>query len=79
MCDDEPITEEEFTRGIKKGKSKAPRMNGVNYDGIRVLSTINGNPVLQLYNVIWNGDRLPTAWKQITHHPHPQTRKARNL
>lgn len=56
--DNLPFTEEESARRIKKERSEAPGMDGVTYD------VIDDNSVLKFYNMMWNGDRLHTVWKQ---------------
>ncbi|KAG0711426.1 hypothetical protein GWK47_020634 [Chionoecetes opilio] len=52
VSDNMPITQEELVRSLEKASSSAPGMDGVTYDGIRFLTTIDGNPVLRLYNMI---------------------------
>ncbi|KAG0722660.1 hypothetical protein GWK47_005898 [Chionoecetes opilio] len=46
VSDNMPITEEELVGSLEKASSSAPGMDGVTYDGIRFLTTIDGNPVL---------------------------------
>ncbi|XP_068223148.1 probable RNA-directed DNA polymerase from transposon BS [Palaemon carinicauda] len=70
--DKKPISQEEFRRCLKNGKSTAPGMDGVTYDIIRFLATVHGNPVLRLYNMIWSGGSLPKMWKRAIMIPVPK-------
>ncbi|KAG0717636.1 putative RNA-directed DNA polymerase from transposon BS [Chionoecetes opilio] len=72
VSDNMPITEEELVGSLEKASSSAPGTDGVTYDGIRFLTTIDGNPVLRLYNMIWRGGRLPTPWKKAIIVPIPK-------
>ena len=73
--DDKPITKVEFHRAVKIGKSTSPGMDGITYDIIRFLSSISGNPVLKLYNMIWSGGNLPKMWKRAIMVPVPKPGK----
>ena len=64
LSDNKPITQVEFERAMKKGKSTAPGEDGITYKVIKFLSTVDGNPILRLYNMIWEGGRIPRAWKR---------------
>ncbi|XP_064095186.1 uncharacterized protein LOC135207387 [Macrobrachium nipponense] len=76
-CDDKLFTEQELQETLKSGKSTAPGLDGITYNAIRFLTTVSGNPVLKLYNMIWSGQPIPKAWKKSLIIPVPKTRKAR--
>lgn len=75
ICDDKPITEEELQKCLKQGKSSSPGIDGITYNVIRFLTTIAGNPILKLYNMIWNGNPIPKAWKKAVIIPIPKPGK----
>ena len=75
ICDNKPITEEEFERAKKKGKSTAPGCDGITYDVINFLASVNGNPILKLFNMIWLGGGIPKSWKKAIVVPIPKPGK----
>ena len=50
IADKNPITEEELSVALKRGKSTVPGEDGITYAVVRFLTTVEGNPVLKLYN-----------------------------
>ena len=58
------ITQEELLLAIKHGKSTAPGEDGVTYDVLNCLASIEDGPLLHLFNRSYREGRLPRAWKK---------------
>ena len=69
---DSPITRDELLRAVKHGKSTAPGEDGVTYDIINCLVSIEDGPLLNLYNMSFSEGRLPKAWKKAIIIPIPK-------
>lgn len=66
------FSEVEFKNALKVGKSTAPGEDGITYDIILMLSKIEGNPILRLFNLIWEKGKLPKRWKLFLMVPIPR-------
>lgn len=69
---DVEFTEWEFKNALKVGKSTAPGEDGITYDIILMLAKIEGNPILKLFNLIWEKGKLPKKWKLFLMVPIPR-------
>lgn len=61
---DVDITKDELLRAIKYGKSTAPGEDGVTYDILNCLASIDEGPLLHLFNLSFREGRLPRAWRK---------------
>ena len=48
---DVEITKDELLNAIKKGKSTAPGEDGITYDILNCLASIDDSPLLRLFNI----------------------------
>ena len=58
-----PFTNDELFCAIKKGKSTAPGEDGLTYEIINCLISMENSPLLDLVNLSYENGRLPIRWK----------------
>ena len=58
-----PFTKYEILNAVKKGKSTAPGKDGLTYDVINCLISMEDSPILDLFNLSYKNGRLPVKWK----------------
>lgn len=67
------ITKDELLRSIKIGKSTAPGEDGITYEVLNCLASIENSPILKLFNMSLKEGRLPRAWKKAIIIPIPKS------
>lgn len=67
------ITRDELLRAIKRGKSTAPGEDGITYEVLNALATIDDGPLLHLFNMSYREGRMPRAWKRSLIVPIPKS------
>ena len=67
-----PFTRDELLFNIKKGKSTAPGEDGLTYEIINCLITMENSPLLDLFNLSYHNGRLPVKWKTALIIPIPK-------
>ena len=58
-----PFTRNEMLNAVKKGKSTSPGRDGITYDIINCLISMEDSPLLDLFNLSYKNGRLPYKWK----------------
>lgn len=66
------ITKDEMLRSIKTGKSTAPGEDGITYEVVNCLASIDNGPLLQLFNMSLKEGKLPRTWKKAIIIPIPK-------
>ena len=67
-----PITPDELLCAVKSGKSTAPGADGLTYDIINAFLDLKDNPILDLFNMSYTSQSLPSAWKTAIILPIPK-------
>lgn len=67
------ITIHELLNAIKRGKSTSPGEDGVTYDILNALVSMENSPLLDLFNMSYLEGRLPKAWKKALIIPIPKS------
>lgn len=58
-----PFTKQELLMAIKKGKSTSPGEDGVTYEIINILISLENSPLHDLFDLSYKNGRLPLKWK----------------
>ena len=69
---DVAITKDELLHAIKTGKSTAPGEDGITYDVLNCLASMEDSPLLHLYNLSFREGKLPREWKKAIIIPVPK-------
>lgn len=69
---DTEITRDELLKAIKFGKSTAPGEDGITYDILNCLASVEDGPLLNLFNLSFREGKLPRAWKKAIIIPVPK-------
>ena len=68
-----PFTHDELLCAVKRGQSTAPGQDGLTYNVLNALLTMeNNNPLLDLFNMSFDEGRLPPPWKAALIVPIPK-------
>ena len=59
-----PFTKTELRRCLKKTKMSAPGKDQICYIMLRNLGESSQDILLELYNKVWEGGKLPQSWKE---------------
>lgn len=65
------ITKDELIRARKMGRSTSPGEDGVTYDILNVLASMDNNPLLRLFNMSFK-EGIPKKWKRVIMIPIPK-------
>ena len=69
---DVAISRDELLRAVKVGKATAPGEDGITYDILNCLASIEDGPLLKLFNMSLREGKLPRAWKKAIIIPVPK-------
>lgn len=61
-----PINLDEPLCAVKPGKSTAPDADGLPYYVMYALLVVKNNPILNMFNMSFNSQCLPSSWKTAT-------------
>ena len=61
----QPFTKTELNRALKKTKLTAPGKDQICYIMLNHLSESSKEILLELYNKVWEGGKLPLSWKEV--------------
>ena len=67
------ISHDELLRTIKSDKSTAPGEDGITYEVLNCLASMENSPLLDLFNMSFFNGKLSRAWKKALIIPIPKS------